>query len=113
MSEMEASVLGSIVLFVLAAFCEIGGGYFVWRWWRDGAALSLGLVGAVLLVLYGIVPTYQAAHFGRVYAAYAGVFVVLSVAWGSAVDRIPPDRFGVIGAAICLVGVAVIMYAPR
>lgn len=106
-------MLGSIVLFIAAGFCEIAGGYFMWRWWRDGAALSLGLAGAALLVLYGIVPTYQSPHFGRVYAAYGGVFVVLSVAWGWAVDRIQPDRFDVVGALICLVGVAVIMYAPR
>jgi len=106
-------VLGSIVLFVVAGLCEIGGGYFMWRWWRDGATLGLGLAGAVLLVCYGIVPTYQAAHFGRVYAAYGGVFIILSIAWGWAVDRIPPDRFDVIGGLICLVGVAVIMYAPR
>lgn len=106
-------MLGSLVLFVAAGFCEIGGGYLMWRWWRDGAALVAGLIGAVLLVLYGIVPTYQSAHFGRVYAAYGGVFVILSVAWGWAVDRIAPDRFDVLGAAICLVGVAVIMYMPR
>lgn len=106
-------MIGSIVLFIVAGCCEIAGGYFMWRWWRDGAPLALGLAGAALLVLYGIVPTYQTAHFGRVYAAYGGAFVRLSVAWGWAVDRIPPDRFDVAGAAICIVGVTVIMYAPR
>jgi hypothetical protein len=63
--------------------------------------------------LYGIVPTYQPAHFGRVYAAYGGVFILLSLLWGWAVDRLALDRFDVIGAIICLVGVAVIMYWPR
>lgn len=106
-------MLGSIGLFVLAGILEIAGGYYMWRWWRDGAALTLGCVGALMLVLYGIVPTYQPAHFGRVYAAYGGVFVVLSIAWGWAVDRIAPDRFDVIGALTCLAGVVVIMYAPR
>jgi small multidrug resistance family-3 protein len=65
------------------------------------------------LVLYGIVPTYQPAHFGRVYAAYGGVFVVLSVLWGWGVDRVVPDRFDLLGAALCLAGVGVIMYWPR
>lgn len=62
---------------------------------------------------YGLVPTYQTAPFGRVYAAYGGVFVVLSVAWGAAVEGIAPDRFDVLGAVLCLAGIAVMMYWPR
>lgn len=106
-------VARSVALFVLAGVCEIGGGYLVWLWWRTGATWIVGVLGAAALIAYGIVPTYQPAHFGRVYAAYGGVFVVLSLFWGWAVDGIAPDRFDVVGAAICLVGVAVIMYAPR
>jgi small multidrug resistance family-3 protein len=107
------TVARSIALFGLAGLAEIAGGYLVWLWWRDGKPWPAGLVGALVLFLYGIIPTYQPAHFGRVYAAYAGVFVVLSVVWGWAVDRVAPDRYDVVGAAICLLGVAVIMYAPR
>ncbi len=103
----------SVLLFLAAALCEIGGGYLVWQWWRNGASWPLGLAGAFLLVVYGVVPTYQPAHFGRVYAAYGGVFVVASVAWGLTIDGIQPDRFDLIGAAVCLLGVAIIMYAPR
>jgi small multidrug resistance family-3 protein len=106
-------ILGSIGLFLAAGLCEIGGGYLVWQWWRNGAPPLIGALGAAALVLYGIVPTYQPAHFGRVYAAYGGWFVILSVLWGAAVDRMPPDRFDLLGAAVCLVGVAIIMYAPR
>jgi len=106
-------VTKSLALFVLAGLCEIGGGYLIWRWWRDGASLALGVIGAVVLLVYGFVPTYQPAHFGRVYAAYGGVFVVLAMLWGWGVDRIAPDRFDVIGAALCLAGVGVIMYWPR
>ena len=58
-------------------------------------------------------PTYQPAHFGRVYAAYGGWFVVLSILWGWGVDHIPPDRYDLIGGAVCLMGIAVIMYWPR
>lgn len=103
----------SVVLFVLAGLAEIGGGYLMWSWWRNGRAWPLGLVGALALVLYGIIPTFQGAHFGRVYAAYGGVFVVLSVLWGWAVDRVVPDRYDLIGALVCMFGVAIIMYAPR
>lgn len=106
-------VAQSLGLFLLAGLCEIGGGYLVWQWWRNGAAWSAGLVGGVILFLYGVVPTYQPAHFGRVYAAYGGVFVVLSMLWGWSVDRITPDRYDLLGGAICLAGVAVIMYGPR
>ncbi len=103
----------SILLFVLAGLCEIGGGYLVWRWWREGAPWLVGLAGAAVLVLYGFVPTYQPAHFGRVYAAYGGVFVVLAMLWGWRVDGVPVDRYDLIGGLLCLLGVAVIMYWPR
>ncbi len=103
----------SVALFVVAGLCEIGGGYLVWQWWRNRMGWELAAVGAVLLFAYGIVPTYQPAHFGRVYAAYGGWFVVLSILWGWGVDKIAPDRFDLIGGLICLAGVAVIMYAPR
>jgi small multidrug resistance family-3 protein len=103
----------SIVVFVLAGLCEIGGGYLVWQWWRNGAPMILGVIGALLLILYGFVPTYQPAHFGRAYAAYGGVFIALSVAWGWAIDHIAPDRYDLFGALLCLGGVATIMYWPR
>jgi small multidrug resistance family-3 protein len=66
-----------------------------------------------VLTLYGVIPTFQPAHFGRVYAAYGGVFIALSVAWGWRVEGVVPDRYDLIGAAVALAGVAVIMYAPR
>ena len=107
------TVARSALLFFLAGLCEIGGGYLVWRWRREGAPFVVGLLGAVILVVYGFVPTYQPAHFGRVYAAYGGAFVVLSVLWGWGVDGVTPDRFDLLGSVICIVGVAVIMYSPR
>jgi small multidrug resistance family-3 protein len=103
----------SLGLFVLAGLAEIGGGWLVWQWWRNGAGWLVGVTGAAVLFLYGIIPTYQPAHFGRAYAAYGGVFVVLSILWGWGIDRIGPDRFDVIGGVMCLVGVGVIMYWPR
>lgn len=103
----------SVTLFIIAGLFEIGGGYLVWQWWRNGSHWSIGLLGAATLFLYGIVPTYQPAHFGRAYAAYGGWFVVLSLLWGWQVDRIRPDRFDLLGGLICLSGVAIIMYWPR
>jgi small multidrug resistance family-3 protein len=107
------STLLSIGLYVFAGLCEIGGGYLVWLWFREGRPLGYGIAGAAILILYGIIPTFQTAHFGRVYAAYGGMFIVLSLLWGWAMDGMKPDRFDIMGGAICLVGMAVIMYAPR
>lgn len=108
-----AGLAKSLALFIAAGLCEIGGGYLVWQWWRQGATWLVGLAGGVALVLYGIVPTYQPAHFGRVYAAYGGVFIVLSLAWGWLLDGVRPDRLDLLGGLVCLAGVAIIMYAPR
>jgi small multidrug resistance family-3 protein len=103
----------SLVLFIIAGLFEIGGGYLVWLWLREGRSLWVAVAGAVVLILYGIVPTFQPQNFGRVYAAYGGVFVVLSILWGWKIDKIIPDRYDLVGGAICLLGVLVIMYWPR
>lgn len=110
---MARTIAVSLFLFVLAGLCEIGGGYLVWQWLREHRPLVFGLVGAAVLVLYGVIPTFQAAHFGRVYAAYGGIFVILSTLWGWWVDRRTPDLWDWIGAGVCVLGVALIMWAPR
>jgi len=103
----------AMFFFLLAGLCEIGGGYLVWRWLREGAPWFVGVLGALLLVLYGIIPTLQPANFGRVYAAYGGIFIGLAMVWGWGIDGVRPDRWDLIGAALALVGVAVILYGPR
>ena len=103
----------SLLTFFVAGLCEIGGGYLVWLWLREGRSLWYGVFGAAVLVLYGVIPTFQPAHFGRVYAAYGGIFIVLSILWGWGVDKTAPDAYDVIGGMLALAGVAVIMYAPR
>ncbi|KMT22488.1 YnfA family protein [Clostridium cylindrosporum] len=108
-------ILKSIFYFIVAGIFEIGGGYLVWIWLREGKNLWYGILGAILLVLYGIIPTLQpqSASFARVYAAYGGIFIVLSILWGWKIDNIIPDKFDLIGGAIALIGVIIIMYAPR
>jgi small multidrug resistance family-3 protein len=107
------AIAQSLFYFLLAALCEIGGGYLIWLWVREGKSIGLAFAGAVVLILYGFIPTLQPANFGRVYAAYGGVFVVVSILWGWRVDKIMPDRFDLLGGLIALVGVFIIMYAPR
>ena len=108
------SVASSLALFVLAAIAEIGGAWLVWqgvREHRGGVWIGAGIVA---LGAYGFVATLQAdANFGRILAAYGGIFVAGSLAWGIVADGFKPDRYDLIGAAVCLIGVAVIMYAPR
>jgi len=106
--------LRSIALFVVAAVFEIGGAWLVWQAVREGRAWWFAALGVLALGLYGFAASFQPdAQFGRILAAYGGIFVAGSLAWGIALDGYRPDRFDVIGALICLAGVAVIMYAPR
>lgn len=108
-----AGLARSAALFLAAGVLEIGGGYLVWQWLRAGRPWLAGLAGAAMLALYGVVATYQPAGFGRVYAAYGGVFIVLSLLWGWGVDGQRPDAADLVGGALCVVGAAVIMYWPR
>ena len=108
------TVVRSVLLFVLAALAEIGGAWLVWQGVREHRGLGWVGAGVVALGVYGFVATLQPdAHFGRILAAYGGVFVVGPLLWGVVLDGFRPDRFDLIGAALCLVGVVVIMYAPR
>lgn len=108
------SVLKSIGLFVVAATAEIGGAYLIWQAVRERRGPLFVVGGVVLLGAYGFVATLQPSnHFGRVLAAYGGVFVVGSLLWAVCFDGFKPDRFDVAGTAVCLAGVAIIMYGPR
>ncbi|WP_371781770.1 YnfA family protein [Streptosporangium subroseum] len=108
------TVARSLLLFVVAALAEIGGAWLVWQGVREHRGLLWVGAGIIALGLYGFVATLQPdANFGRILAAYGGVFVAGSLAWGMLVDGFRPDRWDVIGAVVCLIGVAVIMYAPR
>ncbi|WP_441246758.1 YnfA family protein [Kitasatospora sp. McL0602] len=108
------TVLRSTLLFLLAAVLEIGGAWLVWQGVREHRGWAWAGAGVLALGAYGFVATLQAdAHFGRILAAYGGVFVAGSLAWGMALDGYRPDRYDVLGALVCLAGVGLIMYAPR
>jgi small multidrug resistance family-3 protein len=108
------ATLRSILLFALAAVAEIGGAWLIWQGVREHRGVAWVGAGIVALAAYGFVATLQPdANFGRILAAYGGIFVAGSLAWGRVFDGFKPDRFDLAGSAICLVGVAVIMYAPR
>lgn len=93
-------IIKSLLYFLLAGLCEIGGGYLMWLWIREGRSLLFGLSGAAILIVYGIVPTLQPeGNFGRVYAAYGGIFIALSILWGWLIDNVQPDRFDIIGGS--------------
>jgi small multidrug resistance family-3 protein len=107
-------VARSVALFVLAALFEIGGAWLVWQGVREHRGWIWVGAGVIALGLYGFAATLQPdAHFGRVLAAYGGVFVAGSIAWGMVADGYRPDRYDLLGAAVCLAGMALIMFAPR
>ncbi len=112
---MVPIVLGrSAVLFVVAAIAEIGGAYLMWQAIKEGRGLLFALAGAAALAGYGAIAALQPEHnFGRVLAAYGGVFIVGSLAWGMIFDGFRPDRYDITGALVCLIGVAILMYTPR
>jgi small multidrug resistance family-3 protein len=104
----------AIVLFIIAGIAEIGGGYLIWLWLREGKPSYWGIGGGVALAIYGVIATFQSfPSFGRVYAAYGGVFIILSVLWGWGIDKKTPDLYDWVGAGICLIGVSVMLFAPR
>lgn len=107
------SLVRSIGRFIIAGVCEIGGGWLVWKWLRDHKPGWWRLLGGLVLMHYGVIPTLQTSHFGRIYAVYGGFFIVLSLLWGWGVDGDRPDRADVVGAAVALAGVVVMMYWPR
>jgi len=102
-----------IALFFAAALLEIGGGYLVWTWIKKKKPWFFGLLGGLILFLYGVIPTLQPANFGRVYAAYGGIFIVSSIIWGAIIDKKSPDRYEIIGASITFIGALIIFFGPR
>lgn len=109
--------LKSVLIFILAGIAEIGGGYLVWLWLKQGKPWWVGLLGGGILALYGVIATLQtenfARNFARVYATYGGFFIAMSILWAMKFDNFSPDKYDLIGALVALLGVCIIYYAPR
>lgn len=107
------NIFRSLLFFVITGLFELGGAYLIWLWLRESYSIWYGLMGAVVLFIYGILPTIQPTNFGRVQAAYSGIFLLVALFWGWGIDKTPPDKFDIIGAIVALMGTMIIMYAPR
>jgi small multidrug resistance family-3 protein len=106
-------MIKSLLYFMWAGLFEIGGGYLVWLWLREGKPIWCGVLGGLALAIYGAIATLQPANFGRVYAAYGGAFIIMAMLWGWQVDGLKPDRYDLLGASLALLSVFIIMYVPR
>ena len=106
--------MNSISIYIAAAIAEIGGCFAFWAWLRLGRSPLWGLVGTLSLIIFGMLLTRADVAFaGRAYAAYGGVYITTSLLWLFLVERIVPDRWDMIGAVICLIGAALILWGPR
>ncbi len=112
MADYKA-ILYSVFFFFLAGLCEIGGGYLVWLWLRESYSWIFGALGGFVLFLYGVIPTFQKAHFHRTYAAYGGIFIIMAIAWGYFFEGAVPDTYDIVGTTIATIGVIIIFYYPR
>ncbi len=103
----------SLLYFAMTGLFELSGAYLVWLWLREHKSIWYAVAGAIVLFIYGTLPTLQPANFGRVQAAYSGMFLLIALFWGWGIDKVRPDKFDIIGAVVALVGTLIIMYAPR
>jgi small multidrug resistance family-3 protein len=106
-------ILTSIGIFIFAALLEISGGYLIWRWLKNHQGKIIGLIGCLILFSYSVVMTLQPENFGKVYAAYGGIFVIFSLLWGYWIDKKKPDRFEIFGSIVVLIGISIMFYFPR
>lgn len=103
-----------LILFVLAAVAEIGGAWLIWQSVRENRGWLFALLGILALGAYGFIAALQPdANFGRVLAAYGGIFIAGSLAWGIIVDRFQPTTWDYVGSAVALFGAAIIILAPH
>ncbi len=107
------ALIKSLLVFLLAGLCEIGGGYLIWQWLKDDKPYWYGILGGIILALYGVVATMQVASFGRVYAAYGGIFIIMALVWAWKADGFLPDKWDIIGAVTALIGACIMIWMPR
>lgn len=104
----------SIPIFIAAALAEIAGCFAFWAWWRLAASPLWLIPGVLSLIAFGwLLALVDSDAAGRAYAAYGGIYICASLAWLRLAEGVRPDRWDLTGAAICLAGAAVILFAPR
>lgn len=104
----------TIVLYSLAAACEIGGCYAFWRWLKQGQSAFWAVIGIAALALFaGLLTRVDSPAAGRTFAAYGGLYIAASLVWMRVVEGLRPDGWDMTGAAVCLVGAGIILWAPR
>lgn len=104
----------TVPVFIAAALAEIAGCFAFWAWWRlDRSALWLVPGVASLIAFAWLLTLAESDAAGRAYAAYGGIYISASLVWLWLAEGVRPDRWDVAGAAICLVGASVILFAPR
>ncbi len=104
----------TVAAYLVAAVAEIAGCFAFWAWLRLGRSAWWLVPGMAALALFAVALTrVEADAAGRAYAAYGGVYIAASLAWLWAVEGARPDRWDLIGAAVCLTGAAIILLGPR
>lgn len=108
------SLSTSLTAFAAAALCEIAGCFAFWAWLRLGRSALWLIPGMVALALFAwFLTLVDSPLAGRAYAAYGGIYIASALVWGWVVEGQAPDRWDLTGAAICLIGMAVILFGPR
>jgi small multidrug resistance family-3 protein len=107
------AIIKPIALFIIAGLCEIGGGYLVWLWYKEEKPIGYAILGSIILALYGYVMALQTVSFGKAYAVYGGIFIVMALLWAWKIDNFKPDKYDIIGAGVTLLGIAIILFMPR
>ena len=111
---MRVSDVKSILWYVLAALGEIAGCFAFWAWLRMQKSPLWVLPGVASLIVFALALTrIDAAAAGRAYAAYGGIYILSALVWLWLVEGLRPDRWDILGAAVCLVGAGIILYGPR
>ncbi len=104
----------SLPIFVMASLCEIAGCFAFWTWWRSGGSVLWLIPGLMSLATFALLLAFAPTDAaGRAYAAYGGIYIAASLGWLWAVEGVRPDRWDLTGAAICVAGAAIILFAPR
>lgn len=111
--EVVTRILYVIMILLLSSICEVGGGWMIWQVMREGRKYYFLIPGSIILIIYGFIMSFQMLTFSRAFATYGGVFILVSILWGWAIDKEIPDKWDWIGTSISIVGVAIIAFIPR